>query len=79
MYTHILYINNRIYILYTIYTYTIYYIYLDHPSWRSVQHKYTKWHYNFNHGDAYFVIPPFPFAGEVECYNFLLSHRIWEW
>lgn len=51
----------------------------DHPSWRSVEHKYTRWHYNFDHGEAYFVIPPYPFAGEVESYNFFLSQRIWEW
>jgi hypothetical protein len=52
---------------------------IDHPSWRASDHKYTRWHYNFNHGDAYFVIPPYPFSGEVENYNFFLSHRIWEW
>ncbi|CAK61041.1 unnamed protein product (macronuclear) [Paramecium tetraurelia] len=52
---------------------------LDHPSWRSSNHKYTRWHYNFNHGEAYFCIPQFPFSGEVESYNFLLSQRIWEW
>ena len=36
----------------------------DHPSWRSIVHKYTRWHYNFTNGNAYFVIPPYPFKGE---------------
>jgi len=49
----------------------------DHPTWKSGLHKYPKYHYNFNHGDAYFAIPPFPFRGEVETYNFLLSHEVW--
>ena len=42
---------------------------LDHPSWRASDHKYTRWT----------VIPPYPFAGEVESYNFFLSQKIWEW
>ena len=51
----------------------------DHPSWRSVQHKYTRWHYNYYNGDAFFCIPQYPFPGEVEAYNFFLSQRVWEW
>lgn len=27
----------------------------------------------YEHGDAYFYIPPFPFSGEVESYNFLYA------
>lgn len=51
----------------------------DHPSWRSGDHKYQKYHYNFNHGDAIFCIPPYPFRGEIGAYNFLLSSEIWKW
>jgi hypothetical protein len=50
----------------------------DHPTWKSFLHKYPKYHYNFNHGDAYFAIPPFPFRGEVETYNFFLSDEVWK-
>jgi sulfide:quinone oxidoreductase len=51
----------------------------DHPSWRSYLHKYPKWHYNFFSGDAYYCIPPYPFRGEVETYNFFISTEIWRW
>jgi hypothetical protein len=50
----------------------------DHPTWKSFLHKYPKYHYNFNNGDAYFTIPPFPFRGEVETYNFFLSDEVWK-
>lgn len=36
----------------------------DHPSWKAVDHKYQKYHYNFTNGDAIFCIPPYPFRGE---------------
>jgi len=42
-------------------------------------HKYPRWHYNFTCGDAYFCIPPYPFRGEIETYNFLISTEIWKW
>lgn len=32
----------------------------------------------FEHGDAFFYIPPFPFSGEVESYNFLYALDIWK-
>lgn len=32
----------------------------------------------FETGDAYYYIPPFPFSGEVETYNFLFSEAIWK-
>lgn len=32
----------------------------------------------FETGDAYYYIPPFPFSGEVETYNFLFSEGIWK-
>ena len=49
----------------------------DHPSWRSGDHKYQKYHYNFNHGDAIFCIPPYPFRGESKHLSkrFLLIER----
>lgn len=51
----------------------------DHPSWKSDNHKYARYHFNYTSGDAYFCIPPYPFAGEVECYNFFISQQIWSW
>jgi hypothetical protein len=51
----------------------------DHHTWRSFVHKYARWHYSFTNGDAIFCIPPYPFAGEVETYNFFISHEIWKW
>jgi hypothetical protein len=36
----------------------------DHLSWRSAVNKHMRMHYAHNHGDAIFVIPPYPFAGE---------------
>jgi len=50
----------------------------DHPQWPMKDHKYTRWHYNYTGGDAIFTIPTYPFAGEVESYNFLLSADIWK-
>lgn len=52
---------------------------MDHLSWRSMVNKHMKMHYAMNHGDAYFVIPEYPFAGEVENYNFFLTKQIYEW
>lgn len=51
----------------------------DHPSWRAFLHKYPRWHYNFFSGDAFFCIPPYPFRGEVEAYNFFISLDLWSW
>lgn len=45
----------------------------DHPSWRSLQHKYPRYHFNFTNGDAFFCIPKYPFKGEITNYNFFLS------
>ena len=36
----------------------------DHPSWKSSVNKHMKMHYAHTFGDAYFCIPPYPFAGE---------------
>ena len=51
----------------------------DHPSWRTSVNKPYRWHYNFRGGNAYVYIPPAPYHGEIECYNFLLSKYIWNW
>jgi len=51
----------------------------DHLSWRSAVNKHMRMHYAHNHGDAIFVIPPYPFAGEVENYNFFLTRQIYDW
>lgn len=32
----------------------------------------------FSHGDAFVYIPPFPFSGEVEGYNFLIAIETWQ-
>lgn len=31
----------------------------------------------FETGNAYYYIPPFPFAGESETFNFLFSENLW--
>jgi hypothetical protein len=51
----------------------------DHPSWKSSVNKHMKMHYAHTYGDAFFCIPPYPFAGEVENYNFFLSKQIYNW
>jgi sulfide:quinone oxidoreductase len=51
----------------------------DHPNWKSNDHKYQKYHYNYTSGDAYFCLPQYPFKGEVGAYNFFLSAEIWKW
>lgn len=51
----------------------------DHPSWRGNDHPYQKWHYNYTSGDAIFCIPPYPYTGEIECFNFFTSCEVWDW
>ncbi|KAL4508309.1 hypothetical protein ABPG72_003613 [Tetrahymena utriculariae] len=51
----------------------------DPESWRSAQHKYSKYISNFKSGDGYFCIPEYPYAGEVECFNFFVSDEVWKW
>lgn len=51
----------------------------DHPTWKTSVSKPYRWHYNFRGGNAYVYIPPAPFHGEIECYNFFLSKYIWNW
>lgn len=51
----------------------------DYPTWRTTQNKHQRYYYNYNSGDAFFCIPPYPFAGEIETYNFFVSQHIWSW
>ena len=32
----------------------------------------------FEHGNAFFYIPPFPFSGQGESYNFLYALQVWK-
>ena len=50
----------------------------DHSSWKTSTPKPFRYHYNFTGGEAIFYIPPAPFHGELENYNFLLSKAIWD-
>lgn len=50
----------------------------DHPSWSVFNFKFTRWAGNFNHGNAYFYIPKFPFKGEIGAYHFFSAHSTWE-
>ena len=50
----------------------------DHPSWRTTASKPFRYQYNFNGGQAIFYIPPAPFHGSLENYNFLLSKKLWD-
>ena len=50
----------------------------DHSSWKNTDIKHYRYQYNFMGGEAIFYIPPAPFHGEVENYNFLLSKAMWD-
>lgn len=50
----------------------------DHPSWKGNEHKYARWHYNYTSGPAIFCIPPYPYAGEIENFNFFVSDHVWK-
>lgn len=51
----------------------------DPDSWRAGQHKYAKYITNFKSGHGFFCIPEYPYAGEVECFNFFVSDEVWRW
>lgn len=55
------------------------YNYLDPESWRAGTHKYSKYITNYKHGNGFFCIPEYPYAGEVECFNFFVSNEVWNW
>lgn len=50
----------------------------DHSSWKTTCPKTFRYQYNFIGGEAIFYIPPAPFHGELENYNFLLSKAMWD-
>ena len=49
----------------------------QHESFGLTNDKHLEWLYGFRHGDAYFYIPPFPFKGEINAYNFLAAADLW--
>jgi NADPH-dependent 2,4-dienoyl-CoA reductase/sulfur reductase-like enzyme len=51
----------------------------DPDSWRAGVHKYAKYITNYKQGNGFFCIPPYPYAGEVECFNFFVSNEVWSW
>ena len=50
----------------------------DHPGWKFGCTKPYRYIYNFNGGDAYFYIPPAPYHGEIEAFNFLAAKELWK-
>lgn len=50
----------------------------DHPSWKTSSNKAVRFLHNFVGGEAIFYIPPGPFHGEIENYNFFLAKDIWD-
>ena len=50
----------------------------DHSSWKTTCNKAYRYFYNFNGGEAIFYIPPTPFSGEIQNYNFFMSKSIWD-
>ena len=45
----------------------------NHPGWKFGSAKPYRWMYNFNGGEAIFYIPPAPYHGAIESYNFLMA------
>jgi sulfide:quinone oxidoreductase len=52
---------------------------IDHPEWPATTVKHFRHTGNYNHGDAYFYIPPGNFRGEATAYNFLATASQWDW
>ena len=50
----------------------------DHPSWRTNAVKPYRFMHNFQGGEAIFYIPPAPFHGEIENYNFFAAKELWD-
>ena len=50
----------------------------NHPGWKFGCAKPYRWMYNFNGGEAIFYIPPAPYHGEIEAYNFLMTKDLWD-
>lgn len=51
----------------------------EHPTWKITCNKVARYLHNFNGGDAIFYIPPSPFGGEIENYNFFVAKAMWDW
>lgn len=45
--------------------------------WTTNHNKQHRWIGNYNFGDAYFVIPKFPFRGEITAYHFMQAQDYW--
>jgi NADPH-dependent 2,4-dienoyl-CoA reductase/sulfur reductase-like enzyme len=52
---------------------------LNSTKWTAGHAKETRWIGNYNHGDAYFYIPKYPFKGEIAAYHFLQAWDYWEY
>lgn len=50
----------------------------DHHTWRTSANKPPRFIFNFHGGEAYYYIPPAPFHGEIENYNFFLAKDLWD-
>ena len=50
----------------------------DHESWKLSANKSFRFIHNFPGGNAFFCIPPAPFFGEIEHYNFFLAKDLWD-
>lgn len=51
----------------------------DPESWKGDVHKYAKYATNYKSGNGFFCIPEYPYAGEVECFNFFATDDVWKW
>ena len=50
----------------------------DHESWKLSASKSFRYIHNFPGGNALYYIPPAPFHGEIEHYNFFLAKELWD-
>lgn len=50
----------------------------DHESWKLSASKTFRYIHNFPGGEALYCIPPAPFHGEIEHYNFFLAKELWD-
>ncbi len=57
---------------------TNFHVALEHPSWKLTEPKGVRYINNFTGGQAYFYIPPEPYSGHIENYNFFTAKSIWD-
>lgn len=50
----------------------------DHPSLKITASKAFRFMHNFQGGEAIYYIPPAPFHGEIENYNFFAAKELWD-